>query len=283
MSQLRIVNYKAEIAGPKVLILGAVHGNEPAGTNAIEKAMKNLETSPLLKGEVTFVPICNPAAKTHNVRFIKENLNRILYRHHKANTIEQDYANQLCNLIEEHDYVLDIHSTHIKGDLPTVFNDFVTEETIKWSNYLNVGTVITSWREMLKKCEAPTDFSDTVFYAHNSGKKALLVEAGYHEDDSAESIAINCITRTFEFLNMLDKSSTEVKKNTIAHMYKVVFKTKEKGAFTTHWKHMDEVHTGDVIAKLDNGKPLVAEFDGYVVIPFPDAKAGEEWFYLAKI
>jgi len=45
---------------------------------------------------------------------------------------------------------------------------------------------------------------------------------------------------------------------------------------------MDPVVAKQVIAKLDDGSELTAEQDGYIVIPFPEATAGEEWFYLAK-
>lgn len=282
MSLLKKTTYKSKTPGPRILVLGAIHGNEPAGTKACEKAIEQLGLKELNKGLVTFIPVCNPAAKTHNVRYIKDNLNRIMHRHSKADTLEKDYANQICTLIENHDYVLDLHSTHIKGDLPTVFNDFVDDETIAWSNALNVGAVITSWRDMLNKSDAPADFSDTVYYAHKINRKALLVEAGYHGDEDADKIAYNAIIRTLEFFDMVDKTSSQEFNNTIAHMYKIVFKTEDGGEFTKEWRHMDEVKAGDVIAKLASGKPLMAEHDGYMIIPFPNAKVDEEWFYLAK-
>lgn len=282
MSKLTTIKFASEIAGPKVLVLGAIHGNEPAGTKAIQKAIDFLNHNSLNNGLVTFVPICNPAAKTHNLRYIKDNLNRILYRHQPVDSLEKDYANQICDLIASHDYVLDLHSTHLKGDLPTVFNDFVDDETMAWSKALNVGVIITSWRDMLNNSDAPANFSDTVYFAHKSGKKALLIEAGYHNDETAENVAYKCILKTFEFLSMLNKSEDTPVENKIAHMYEVFFKTENGGLFEKPWNHMDEVHQGQTIAKLENGKAILAEHNGYIVIPFPDAKIGEEWFYLAK-
>lgn len=282
MSKLDVVRFMAEKPGPKVLILGAVHGNEPAGTKAAIKVIEFLNSKTLNKGLVTFVPVCNPAAKQHDVRFIKDNLNRILNVHLSANTLEKDYANQICKLIDNHDYVLDLHSTHLKGDLPTVFNDFVDDETTAWSNNLGVETIITSWRDMLDNSEAPADFSDTVYYAHKQGKKALLVEAGYHNDSSAENVAYKAIIKTLENFDIIDKTANDDIKHNIAHMYKIVFKKEGLGNFAKQWKHMDEVRAGETVAKLENGKALIAEHNGYVVIPFPEAKPGEEWFYLAK-
>lgn len=282
MSKLVSARFKSKNYGPKVLILGAIHGNEPAGTKAAEKMIEFLNANELNKGLITFVPVCNPAAKQHDTRFIKDNLNRILNVHFKPDTLEKDYANQICKLIDEHDYILDLHSTHLKGDLPTVFNDFIDDETNAWAKNLGIETIITSWRDMLNNSDAPADFSDTVFYAHNKGKKALLVEAGYHNDDSAENVAFKAIQKTLEFFEMLNKTASSNTVHNVAHMYKVVFKKEAQGCFIKNWVHMDEISAGETVAKLESGKAVIAEHDGYVVIPFPTAKIGEEWFYLAK-
>lgn len=284
MTKLESFKYTGVEQGPKLLVLGAIHGNEPAGTIAIEKLRQQLDSGlvKLLKGSIDFMPICNPLAKDKDVRFIEHNLNRILNRHGNELTPEHGFANQICDAIDNADYILDIHSTHLEGDLPTVFNDFVTDETSAWANALNIGTVITSWRDMLNESDAPSDFSDTVNYAHLKGKKALLVEAGYHYEPQAEELAYQSIVNTLEFLGMIEQTEKQVPNNDVAHMYKIAFKTQETGSFVKDWKHMDKVNCGDVIAKLDNGEELKAEHDGYVVIPFPTAKPGEEWFYLAK-
>jgi predicted deacylase len=284
MTKLVSNTFNSNIQGPKLLVLGAIHGNEPAGTIASNKIMQQIDAGEikLLKGSIEFIPVCNPIAKDKDVRFIEHNLNRILNRHEKEESVEHSFANQVCDAIDRSDYVLDIHSTHLEGDLPTVFNDFVTDETSAWANTLNIGTVITSWRDMLNNSEAPSDFSDTVNYAHQQGKKALLIEAGYHYEPTAENLAYQAIYNSLVFLGMIDSSDNQEPKNDVAHMYKVVFKTNEEGSFVKNWKHMDTVTAGEVVAKLDNGTELKAEFDGYVVIPFPTATAGEEWFYLAK-
>lgn len=284
MTILTSKNIISKIAGPKLLVLGAIHGNEPAGTIASNKVISQFNNGnlKLLKGSIEFIPVCNPAAEEKDVRFIEHNLNRVLNRHDNSDNIEKNYANQICDHIDNADYILDIHSTHLKGDLPTVFNDFVTEETSAWANSLNIGTVITSWRDMLNNSDAPSDFSDTVCYANKQGKKALLIEAGYHYEPTAEKLAYQSIIKTLEFLGMIEKTNETNVQNDVAHMYKVVLKTQESGSFVKQWNHMDEISINDDIAVLDNGTVYKAEFDGYVVIPFPDAKPGEEWFYLAK-
>ena len=67
--------------GPKVLVLGRVHGNECCGTLAINNVI-NLIQNQLVNitlGKVTFVPITNPLAAIKGTRNGDRNLNRAFY------------------------------------------------------------------------------------------------------------------------------------------------------------------------------------------------------------
>ena len=59
---LKKYTFKSEKNGPSVLFLGAVHGNEPAGTKAIYMVLEKFASKALtpLKGSVSFIPVCNP-------------------------------------------------------------------------------------------------------------------------------------------------------------------------------------------------------------------------------
>ena len=77
----KATSYTGAADGPRVIFLGAVHGNEACGTTAIRRAIATLQSGELtlLQGCVTFVPICNPRAYAENTRFIDRNLNRHFY------------------------------------------------------------------------------------------------------------------------------------------------------------------------------------------------------------
>ena len=71
---------KTEQAGPRLLVLGAVHGNEICGPRAIERVLAEFESKKLnlLRGGVSFVPITNPKAYEQRQREGDRNLNRNL-------------------------------------------------------------------------------------------------------------------------------------------------------------------------------------------------------------
>ena len=75
------VNYTGQGKGRRVIITGAVHGNETCGTKGILRVMEQLDKGELkiLNGSVTFVPITNPLAYAKGERSGERNLNRNLF------------------------------------------------------------------------------------------------------------------------------------------------------------------------------------------------------------
>ena len=51
--------------------------------------------------------------------------------------------------------------------------------------------------------------------------------------------------------------------------------------FTRSWSSYDRVAAGDAIGVRHDGAQVCAPRDGYIVFPDANAKAGNEWFYLA--
>ena len=62
--QFQSVEYCGQHPGSRLIITGAVHGNETCGTKAIQRVMQELDSGALIirNGAVTFVPIANPLA-----------------------------------------------------------------------------------------------------------------------------------------------------------------------------------------------------------------------------
>lgn len=60
----KTISYHSIEPGPRLLVLGAVHGNETAGTKGIQRVLSEIDakTLDLVAGSVTFVPITNPLA-----------------------------------------------------------------------------------------------------------------------------------------------------------------------------------------------------------------------------
>ena len=69
---LDVVEFEGEMPGPRLTVLGAVHGNERCGTEAIHRVTASLRSGDLAltSGTLVMVPVTNPRANAENLRFI---------------------------------------------------------------------------------------------------------------------------------------------------------------------------------------------------------------------
>jgi predicted deacylase len=104
--------------GARLIVLGAVHGNETCGTQAIRRVIAEIESGQcgIVEGTVTFVPVTNPLAYARHQRMGDRNLNRNLVPTDAPAEFEDRIANWLCPLLAQHDALLDLHSFHTPGE-----------------------------------------------------------------------------------------------------------------------------------------------------------------------
>jgi predicted deacylase len=134
-----LVRFDSLVPGPRVLLLGGVHGDENPGMLALAKLIERLNAGKLrlLRGKVAVAARVNAAAAKRGLHFVEENLNRIVREHAAPATHEQRLANELIALIAEADVVLDLHGTPA-STLPFVFLDDESPETRAWAESLGV-------------------------------------------------------------------------------------------------------------------------------------------------
>jgi uncharacterized protein len=103
--------------GPRLIVTGAVHGNETAGTRGIARVLAQLDSGEITitRGQVSFVPITNPKAYALRQRQGDRNLNRRLQTTAAPQDFEDHIANILCPWLAEHDVLLDLHSFRSPG------------------------------------------------------------------------------------------------------------------------------------------------------------------------
>lgn len=271
--------FDSGISGPKLLILGAVHGNEIAGPNAIFKIIDDIQSYKinLKSGRITVVPICNLKAYEKNVRQIDENLNRVIKYHENPVTYEQHLANELAPVIAENDILLDLHSTHSKGDMPFVFCDYPTPENLKMIDALGVDYVLLGWPQIY----AGTEISDysTERWAHDCQKGGITLECGYHKEPEATDVAYEAIINIMKQYDMIEGQMPQAHPKTAIRLTEYIVKTK-KGRLCQSYKHLDAVVQGQKIAEYEDGEILIAPQDGYILLPNANADIGAEWYYL---
>ncbi|MDD4555876.1 MAG: succinylglutamate desuccinylase/aspartoacylase family protein [Alphaproteobacteria bacterium] len=279
---VQVYNFKGNKDGAKLLVLGAIHGNEVAGPLAISRLMQELEAGKikLVSGTLTLLPIANPEAHQKDIRQIEENLNRVINQWETPNTYEKKLGVEVAKLIEACDYMLDVHSTHNAGEIAFSFLDYATTGNLKIVEALDVDYVLSGWPDVYGSQDEIVDFS-TERYVNFIGKNGLTLESGYHKDPAAIDLAYQSIVNLLKNLKMIE-GSFEKKEKRIVKMTDIVIKNKE-GHLADKFKHFDFLKKGTLIAQCDDGEQIFADKDCYMIIPNHHCELGAEWYYLGVL
>ena len=301
--------------GPRLLVTGAVHGNETCGTQAITQLMTEIDSGELRieRGSVTFVPVTNPLAYQLKQRVGDRNLNRNM----APSAIPQDFegriANRLCPLLDTHDTLLDLHSFHT-GGAPFVMigpqnNRGTLEpfaraaEEMQLALHTGPHRIVEGWLEtyargVQRRAAAPagegssrqqTLVTDpnygvgTTEYMRSRGGYAVTLECGQHDDPQAVHVARHAILQTLALLGITAQPlKAEPAEREILRLVDVTDREHAGDSFIRPWRSFDAVKAGDVIGMRHTGEEIKAQADGFVVFPNPSAPAGQEWFYFAQ-
>lgn len=265
-------------SGKNLLVFGAVHGNEKCGTKAIKQIISEIENGDIFlqSGTVTFVPIANPKAYEEHVRYIDTNLNRIFFKDYKDSSYESTIVGDLIKLIDECDYLLDLHS-YSYGKGPFMFQDHETPETDDFATSFNISPILIGWKTLHDE-DGPQTSTD---YAFSAGKVSILVECGQHDDPDAIQVAYNAVKSALSFLHITEsnKDQNKEKGHKVRLMTQVI--KVEEGDMIKDWQNMDPIIEGELIAVTASGQEIIAPHNGYIIMPHHAQKIGEEWFYTA--
>lgn len=277
---INTITFDSGVPGKHLLVLGAIHGNEVVGPNAIFKVIDEIQTYKihLKTGRITFAPICNLKAYDQDVRQIDENLNRIIKYHQHPVTYEQKLANDIVPLIEQCDALLDLHSTHCPGDIPFVFCDYPTPENMKMIEALDVNYVLLGWPQIYAGNSDISDYS-TERCAFNCHKAGITLECGYHKEADSVTVAYNAIVNLLNMFGIIEGSGFVKNEKTPIRLTEYVVK-KKNGCLCQNYKHLDVITKGQPIAEYDDGEILTAPQEGYILLPNAGADIGSEWYYL---
>lgn len=105
--------------GPNILLVGATHGNEPAGGEALKELVKLFANKQLqlLRGTVTVVPVLNPCGLKLGIRYQPHNLmlgglhadlNRN-YPKRPGEAAQCAVSKEIADEAVKHDLVIDLH------------------------------------------------------------------------------------------------------------------------------------------------------------------------------
>ena len=310
---MKSVRYAGPAAGPRLIVTGAVHGNETCGTRGIERVMAELDAGALriVAGSVTFVPITNALAYALKRRAGDRNLNRALQPQSPAREYEDHVANWLCPLLAQHDGLLDLHSFQ-SGGRPFVmvgpldnqgavepFSQAAQEQALV--RVLGVSRAVDGWlgtyasgvarRRAAAAADGRAETLDlhprygvgTTEYMRSRGGWALTLECGQHEHPDAPEVAWRAIRNTLAHLGLTGEPAPPASGPIEAlSLVEVVDKADAADAFSRAWQSFDALRAGDIIGTRANGDVMRAPFDGWLVFPNARAQARQEWYYLAR-
>lgn len=309
--QFKSINYTGTGAGPRLIVTGAVHGNETCGTRAILRVMNEIDSGALhvAAGSVTFVPVTNPLAYALGQRSGERNLNRNLFPNPDPQDFEDRVANWLCPLLAQHDVLLDLHSFNAQSQPFVMVGPRNNEGSLQpfrhagqeraLARRLGVRRFVDGWlatygqgvQRRLKSGDASTLAlvlrygMGTTEYMRSTGGYALTLECGQHLDPQAPEVAYRAIVNTLAFLGLIEAPQPEaiaLDQMEALSMVAVHDRLDAGDQFSRVWSSFDAVAKGERIGTRADGTPVTAEFDGKILFPDVNAQANAEWYYLTR-
>ena len=294
-------------SGARLIVLGAVHGNETCGTYAIERVLGELERGEfqITRGLLTLVPVANPLAYAKGERRGERNLNRRLLPTDAPAEFEDRVANVLCPWLAAHDVLLDLHSFNSPGR-PFVMrgpadNNGPLEPFAhaaaegRFAAHLGPTRIVEGWMTAYAQGAArrrergllddtgPSYGIGTTEYMRSQGGYGVTLECGQHGDPAAPEVGYRAIRQAIALLGLaeiaLAPPPAEFERLCLTE---VVDRQHEADRFVREWRSFDAVHAGEHVGERQDGTPVLAQADGHIAFPDVNALPGHEWFYFAQ-
>jgi uncharacterized protein len=266
---------------PRVGAIGALHGNEIGGLRAIERVRAEAESfAPrLLRGTLVLVH-GNPRATEQKRRYTEggTDLNRLFgYRFvselaKEAWTYEHHRALELEPLVTDVDALIDLHSA-TRPTVPFAICDG-TARGIALAR--RTGSRVTyGW-------DGPGMLMDQVSIGPlvASGRPALSVECGQHDDPATAEHAYLVLTRFLGALGYTDHATSE-ESGPGYRLFARVVKPTQGFALSGNYRSFDRLPAGSVLGHGE-GVTISLDEEAFLLLPTPQATRGEDIVYLAR-
>ena len=271
--------------GPHVMLSAIVHGNEICGAIALDFLFR--EGLRPTRGTLTlgFVNVAayqrfdpqNPTA----TRYVDEDFNRLWSSEvleGPRKSVELDRARELRPVMDEVDFLLDIHS--MQHDTPPLIMAGPLDKGRRLAREVGIpGTVVTdSGHSAGRRMRDYAGFAEAA-----SGKNALLVECGQHWEDAAAPRAIEAALRFLLHFEMVDRDTAAPQLPALPSPAQRFIEvtgpvTIESDAFrfAEPFRGLEVLPEAGTVIGHDGDKPVVTPYDDCVLImPSRRLKRGE--------
>ena len=247
-----------------LLITGLIHGNEVIGIEIINRVLKGFLNGRDLTLNLGFL-LCNLEAARAGERFIESDLNRG-FCVDQIKTHEHQRALQISRVVDQADFILDLHQTI--G--PTLTPFFVIEhkhELIQIAHQLLPEFPIITFGEKGFSKSGKTMLE----YASLQGAKALVIECGQQgfSAELAEKVEKACLD-LIEILKY--KVIKKAERIEVLELVSSITNVNGKTHLVPGLVSYTPIRAGQILAY--NGEtPVLAPFDGRVIFPSYGEKA----------
>ncbi len=273
-----VVEINSAAPGPRVVIMGGVHGNEPCGVSAVSRLEQDFLSGALSLARGTlFLTIANQEALRADVRSVHRNLNRLF----KENSDEPDCyetrrAEELKGILATSDFLLDLHSTTSTSP-PFLMCE---EDGLAAAGSLGLGRIVVGWASLGNGALT----GDTETWARQHGATAFTLECGQHTDPAATEVAYQVAHRLLDVTGLINPTTHSLHPAPIVlRLYGVKLKVDESFIFTKSYSGFDSVAQGEIIGRDSHGE-YRAERPSRIIFPIDPVKAsmGTELYLLAE-
>lgn len=247
--------FKKGEGDPEFTIIGSIHGDEPAGKEAIEKILKKDFD---YKKPVKFI-IANEKALEEDERFLDSDTNRVFPGDMDAEDREKKLAAKILEEVGD-SKVLDIHTTH-SFDRPFADTKSFEDPEMEMIKASNVDYAVKSQRGL----GTLTDFAT-----------GIVVETGLQHSDQAVENAVKAVKNFLAYFGVIEEGFET------SEPVKFIRGMEVEGDWEFLKDNFQKVEKGEIFARKGS-EELVAEEDFYPVLMSTDGYEGILGYKASKL
>ncbi|MEZ4886733.1 MAG: succinylglutamate desuccinylase/aspartoacylase family protein [Chitinophagales bacterium] len=300
-AQKRIIgNYTNNQEGPLLILMGAIHGNEPAGVKALQTVFHQLKQCNLpISGEMIGL-IGNLEAFSKQKRFLSKDLNR-QWGLDNLKRINETPKNQLREEDKEQKELLEILGQIISHPLNrrVILMDLHT--TSADGVAYSIATSMGNSRTLAESLGVPVIMGfdkaisgTTLNYFSGLGLESFCFEAGQHDAESSVTRTISAIWQLLVYIGCIEATEIPFFENhkellyelgeglprTVEYEYRHAIQPEDCFKMIEGFDNFQEVEEGQLLA-YDKGGEIRAPFSGIMLMPLYQAQ-GKDGFFIVK-